>query len=68
MIQEIIFILTFGITILNMLMTVGNLAGNGFYFPFYRQLDVRSWWIFYPAFFYQVFFWSKVFNLYIDLY
>lgn len=53
-----IFIFTIMITILNIVTMF-----KPFTPPHYEQLDPRSWWLFYPCFFYQLFWWSTYFQL-----
>lgn len=62
--MNVIFILTLGITILNLFsITSVIFSKSTIDFPHYKLLDVGTWFIFYPSFFYQVYWWSIYFKL-----
>ena len=58
-----IFVLTLGITLLNLIVILTYFAKNTLVLPRAKYLAVDIWYIFYPSFFYQVYWWSIYFNL-----
>lgn len=58
-----IFVLTLGVTILNLLKIFSIMIGNPIQYPEYKQFGPTSWWILYPSFFYQVYWWVNYLNL-----
>lgn len=58
-----IFVLTLGVIILNFIVILTYFAKNTLVLPKHEYLGVDIWYIFYPSFFYQVYWWSIYFNL-----
>ena len=54
--QTIVFVITFGITILDMIRLLSLAFGKGVHVPFQSLLD--QWYVFHPCFFYQIYWWS----------
>jgi hypothetical protein len=67
MILNIIFVVTLGITILNLIKLIGLMFGNTITLPFrkfeYITFSFDIWWVLIPSYFYQVYWWSQYFNL-----
>jgi hypothetical protein len=53
-----LFVFTLGIVLLNLLLIITLLGKQKLVLPHYKHLDPTEWWIFYPSFFYQVYWWS----------
>lgn len=60
MFLDIIFVITFGCTILYFLLF---LSQGKMGLPHYKWLDITKWYFFIPIFFYQVYWWSTYLNL-----
>jgi len=56
--KSVIFILTAGMTILNLLVIISLLGKQKLQLPEWGWLSPTGWWIFYPCYFYQIWFWS----------
>lgn len=52
-----IFLFTSVVTGLNILVYISALCNHPFSPPYYKHLDVKSWWLFYPCLFHQAYFW-----------
>jgi len=56
-----VFVFTAGIMILNLWFAVSIWLGNALTLPYQWytvKISPHVWWIFYPSFFYQVYWWS----------
>jgi|31_taG_2_1085359.scaffolds.fasta_scaffold02343_14 hypothetical protein len=53
--MEYLYVFTLGIVILNALHYLAGLFKHEYTFPYYKHLDPKSWWLFYPSFFYQLY-------------
>lgn len=63
MILQIIFIFTLGIVFFNLMVYFSIFGKRGYHIPEYKWLLPASWWLFYPSFFYQVYWWVNYFEL-----
>lgn len=55
--MEYIFIFTLGIVILNLLKILTFFGKEMLSLPSYKWLSPSEWWVFYPSFFFQVWWW-----------
>ena len=53
-----LFVFTAMVTVLNIAYLISMFAKNAFNPPHYKELDPRSWWLFYPCLIYQIWFWT----------
>jgi len=58
-----LFTFTLGIVILNLLVMVTMFAKQTLSLPHYKQLSPLQWWVFYPSFFFQIYWWTIYFGL-----
>jgi hypothetical protein len=56
--MQYLFIFTAGIVILNLLKIATLFGKNTLSLPSYKWLSPTQWWVFYPSFFFQVYWWS----------
>lgn len=61
--MDYIFVLTFGVVILNLLFIMTLFGKVPLSLPKSKYLSPTYWWVFYPSFFYQVWWWSKFIGL-----
>jgi len=61
--MKLLFIFTAGVMILNLITIILLLFKVEINFPRYKALNVTHWWLFYPSFFYQLYWWVDYFNL-----
>lgn len=61
--MNFLFVFTAGVVIINMVLIFGYMVKAKFSFPKYGWLSPSNWIIFYPSFFYQVYWWAAYFNL-----
>jgi len=73
-----VFVFTLSIVLIMLLLIVANFVSGGFNFPpliFLKfgksehglciSINPTSWYIFHPSLFYQVYYWTKWFNLFV---
>lgn len=60
---KIVILFTAGIVILNLLFIITLFAKERLQLPETRKISVQHWWVFYPSFFFQIWFWFNYLNL-----
>lgn len=58
-----LFVFTFGIVLFNMLYVITLFGKSSVSWPCYKHLSPTEWWVLYPSFFYQIYWWGMYLHL-----
>lgn len=58
--SQLLFVFTLGIVLLNIVWVIAIIARVDINFPYiiFKNINIGDWWIYYPTYFYQIWWWS----------